>query len=122
MLGLLAAVGWVLWRRPSFPHGAAVLLVALFLTATPVQPWYACSLLAVATLTSWPWWAAVTAAGYPYFFAIILDDPHPAGLGRACYTAALAVLVLAHHIDRRHAAVSTLTVAPNHAAMADVVH
>jgi len=91
-LGLLAAVGWVLWRWPSFPHGAAVLLAAVFLTATPVQPWYACSLLAVATLTSWPWWAAVNAAGYPYFFAVILDDPHPAGLGRACYAVGLAVL------------------------------
>jgi len=118
-LGLLGAVGWVLWRRPPFVRGVAVLLAALFLTATPVQPWYACSLLAVATLASWPWWAAITAAGYPYFFAVILDDPHTVGLGRACYAAALAVLVIVHQIDRRRAA-STPTVAPNGATMADV--
>jgi len=99
--GLLGAVGWVLWRRPAFPQGAAVLLAALFLTASPVQPWYACSLLAVASLTAWPWWAAVTVAGYPYFFAVILGYAHPVGLGRVCYGAALAVLLAGQWVRRR---------------------
>jgi hypothetical protein len=92
---LLGTVGWVAWRRPGFPQAVAVLLGALFLTTTPVQPWYATSLVAVAALTAWPWWVAVALAGYPYFFAVILDYPHAVGLGRASFGTALVVVAAA---------------------------
>ena len=95
---LLGMGGWVLWRRPPFPQAAALLLAALFLTVTPVQPWYATALIAVAVVSGWPWWAAVAGAGYPYFFAVILDNPHAVGLGRVGYGAALAVLVAAGRV------------------------
>jgi hypothetical protein len=43
-------VTWVAVRRPAALQAAALLLATLLLAATPVQPWYAISLLAVATL------------------------------------------------------------------------
>jgi hypothetical protein len=100
--GVLGAVAWVVWRRPDPRRAATVLLVALFLAATPVQPWYAVSLLAVATIASWPWAAAVLLAGYPYFFALILDYRHTVALGRASYGAALGVVVVASYRQHRH--------------------
>ena len=88
------AVAWVMWRRPAAPRAATVLLVALLLATTPVQPWYAVSALALASLATWPAAAAVVAAAYPYYFAVILDLPHATALGRLCYLcAAVAVLV-----------------------------
>ena len=111
--GLLGSVGWMLWRRPEFPQSTALLLGALFLTTTPVQPWYATSLVAVAALCAWPWWAAVAAAGYPYFFAVILDYPHSVGLGRVFYGGALAVLLAANWLRRRRAAIPTARARPS---------
>lgn len=95
-LSLIAVVGvggWVLVRRPSPPVGAAVLLGALLLATSPVQTWYGVALLAVATLAGRPWWAAVVVAAYPYYFAVILDQPHAVGLGRIAYGTALVVVV-----------------------------
>jgi hypothetical protein len=93
-LALGAVITWVLRRRPSPPAAAAVVLAALVLITTPVQPWYAVMLLAPAALVPWPAVAAaVVAAGYPYFFAVILDYAHTTALGRSCYAvAALTVL------------------------------
>ena len=91
--GLAAAAGWVLVRRPEVARGCAVLLGALLLAVTPVQPWYAVTLLAVATVAAAPAWSAVALAGYPYFFAVILDAPHAVAIGRVSYGLALAVLV-----------------------------
>ncbi|MDP1803827.1 MAG: glycosyltransferase 87 family protein, partial [Acidimicrobiales bacterium] len=93
--GLAGAAGWVLLRRPEVPRGSAVLVGALLLAVTPVQPWYAVTLLAVATVAAKPAWSAVAVAGYPYFFAVILDSPHAVAIGRASYGLALAVLVAA---------------------------
>jgi hypothetical protein len=98
---LVAALAWVLWRRPPLPAGAGVLLVALFLTTTPVQPWYAGSLLAVVAIAAWPWPVAVVVAGYPYFFAVILNSPYRVGLGRVSYGAALVLLVSSSATRRR---------------------
>lgn len=97
--GLAAAAGWVLLRRPQVPRGCAVLLGALLLAVTPVQPWYAVTLLAVATVAARPAWSAVAVAGYPYFFAVILDSPYAVAIGRASYGLALAVLVIARWKD-----------------------
>jgi hypothetical protein len=92
VLALVAAAAWVWFRRPSAPTGAAVLMGALLLAASPVQPWYAVTLLAFATLAVEPAWAVVVAAGYPYFFAVILLHPHRAGVGQVAYgLAAVAV-------------------------------
>jgi hypothetical protein len=89
---LAVAVAWVWARRPSAPTGAAVIMGTLLLAASPVQPWYAVSLLAFATLAVEPAWAAVAVAGYPYFFAVILLHPHRVGIGQAAYgLAALGV-------------------------------
>jgi hypothetical protein len=109
---LVSAVTWVLWRRPSFPQGASLLLAALFLTATPVQPWYALTLLAVGSLTAWPWWSVVAVAGEPYYFGIILAYRHSVGLGRATYATALGVLVVAGQITRLMKASSAVDVPP----------
>ena len=92
---LVLALAWVVWRRPEAPRAAAVVLVVLFLSATPVQPWYAVSALAVASLAGWPAPAAVVAAGYPYYFAVILDFRHTVGLGRVSYGAAFIAVVAA---------------------------
>ena len=92
--GLAAVAGWVLVRRPPAPEAAALLLGGLLLAVTPVQPWYAVTLLAVATVAARPAWAAVALAGYPYFFAVILDSPHAASIGRLSYGLALAVVAI----------------------------
>ena len=89
-----AAGAWVWWRRPPAPAGAALLLGAVLLAASPVQPWYAVSLVAVATVAGRPWWAGVVLAGYPYFFAVILANRHAAGIGEIAYAAALAAAVM----------------------------
>jgi hypothetical protein len=93
-VAVASVAAWVLVRRPSPPVGAATLIGALLLAASPVQPWYAVALLAVATVAVRPWWVAVLVAGYPYFFAIILDHPHTVVLGRVAYGAALIVVVV----------------------------
>jgi hypothetical protein len=92
---LAAAAAWVAVRKPSVPEGAAVLLGVALLVATPVQPWYAVALLAVAALAGRPHWAAITVAGYPYYFAVIVASRHQVGIGRACYGAAGLVVVAA---------------------------
>ena len=91
--GVVAAGAWVLVRRPDVPRGGAVVLGALLLAVTPVQPWYAVTLLAVATVAGAPAWSAVALAGYPYFFAVVLDSPDAVAIGRISYGLALVVLV-----------------------------
>ena len=89
---LVVAAVWVWTRRPPAPAGAALLMGTLLLATSPVQPWYAVTLLAVAALAVEPAWAALVAAGYPYFFAVILLHPNRVGVGQLAYgLAALAV-------------------------------
>ena len=88
-LAVAGAIAWVWARRLPAPVGAAVLMGTLLAAASPVQPWYAVTLLAFATLAVRPQWAAVVAAGYPYFFAVILLHPHRAGLGELLYSLAV---------------------------------
>lgn len=97
---LFSVLGWIVWRRPDAPRAAAIVLVALFLVTTPVQPWYAVSAVALGSLAAWPAPAAVVVAGYPYYFAVILDYRHAVGLAQLCYGAALA-FVVAGTVDRR---------------------
>jgi glycosyl transferase family 87 len=95
LVALGAVAAWAWRRRLSPPAGAAVVLGTALLVTSPVQPWYAVALLAVATVAGWPAWAAVAAAGYPYFFAVILADPHAAGIGQLSYAGALGTIVAA---------------------------
>ena len=92
--GMVAVAGWVVVKRPLEPRGCAALLGGLLLAVTPVQPWYAVTLLAVATVAAAPRWAAVVVAGYPYFFAVLLYSPHAVAIGRVYYGLALGAVVL----------------------------
>jgi hypothetical protein len=96
---LVAAAVWVWTRRPPAPTGAVVLMGTLLLATSPVQPWYAVTLLAFAALAVEPAWAAVVAAGYPYFFAVILLHPNRVGVGQLAY--ALAAFVVGAPLLRR---------------------
>jgi hypothetical protein len=64
----------------------------VLLTASPVQPWYAVTLLALATVAAQRRWIFVLIAAYPYFFAVILNFRHTVGLGQFVYAAALLVI------------------------------
>jgi len=50
--------------------------------------------LAVATIAAAPAWSAVAIAGYPYFFAVLLDSPHAVAIGRVSYGLALVVVIV----------------------------
>ncbi len=108
-VAVAGACAWVWWRRPPAPEGACVLVGAVLLAASPVQPWYAVLLLALAAIAGRPAWAAVAVAGYPYFFAVILADRHASGLGEAAYGAALVVVIVAAARRRRSRAVGPST-------------
>jgi hypothetical protein len=104
LLGLAVAVRvyLVARRAAAAPLGdlapsACLLLGAALLLATPVQPWYALPLAALAALARQPAWFAVPLAAYPVFFAVIPEGPSDdaARLGSACYLAALGVVLLA---------------------------
>jgi hypothetical protein len=95
VVGMAAVALWVLIRRPPAPHAFTVLIGALLLATTPVQPWYAVALLAVATVAVRPAWSLVVAATYPYFFAVILDHPDPDLIGQLSYGLALLGLSVA---------------------------
>jgi hypothetical protein len=91
-LAFAAAAAWVWARRPPSPVGATLLMGTLLAATSPVQPWYAVTLLAFATLAVTPRWAALVAAGYPYFFAVILLHPHRTGIGQVAYTAGVVAV------------------------------
>ncbi len=92
-VALASTIGWVALRRPDAPRAAAAILVALVLVTTPVQPWYAVAAVALASIAEWPAPAAVVVAGYPYYFAVILDYRHGVGLARVCYGSALLIVI-----------------------------
>lgn len=89
----LAGLGiWVLRTRLPLPEAALRLMAGALLLVTPVQPWYAVLLLALATLAR-AWWAVpLTVAAYPLFFAAVLDGDTVL-VGRLAYATALLVLV-----------------------------
>ncbi|MEO5678362.1 MAG: glycosyltransferase 87 family protein, partial [Acidimicrobiales bacterium] len=98
---LLAAVALV-WRADLAPHRAAPLLLGtLLLVATPVQPWYAVSVAALGLLDRAWWWALLAVVAWPYYVAIVLDEPRADTIGRAGYALALAVVAAAAVARRR---------------------
>ncbi len=99
---ILAVVVWVLRTRglDRIPEVAARrVLGGLLLIATPVQPWYALPLLAVAALDGAWWWAAPAAAAYPLYFSEVLNGPSNFA-GRLGYAVA-ALVVLAGALTAR---------------------
>ena len=98
---MVAAAGLV-WRADlPAPRAAPLLLGALLLVATPVQPWYAVSVAALGLLDRAWWWAVLAVVAWPYFVAVILDDPAASSLGRAGYGLAAAVVLAAALVRRR---------------------
>ncbi len=92
-LGFALVVGWIVVRRPPLPSAAAAILAALLLATSPAQPWYAVTVLALATFATRPAWAAVVGGGYAAAFAVVLDRPGSAVIGGVGYTIALVVIV-----------------------------
>jgi hypothetical protein len=93
---IAAAALWTLGRRRTVPPARlAVQFVGIaFLVLTPVQPWYAVLLIALAALDGSAEWLAVAAAGYPLYLAAVLDGD-TVGIGRISYGVALACVVAA---------------------------
>lgn len=94
-LVVAATAGWILRRRPDPAAGSVALMGVLLLCATPVQPWYGITLLALAAAAGRPHWAWIVVAGYPYFFAVILAAKHVVGIGELSYGAAAALVAAA---------------------------
>lgn len=92
-LGLVIAAA-VAWRSRAQPEVAATRLFGTaLLLATPVQPWYALLVAALATVGRRWWWIAVAVAGYPVYLAALLDGPIPL-IGRLSYGLAALVVVV----------------------------
>lgn len=97
---LTAVMGWVLLaarrgRQAEDPAvGLAILLTALILLASPVQPWYAVTVGGLGMLVGAPWLLLPALFAEPYYAAVILADPHQVAAGRTAYGAALAGIVI----------------------------
>ncbi|MCA1711357.1 MAG: glycosyltransferase 87 family protein [Actinobacteria bacterium] len=101
---LLAGIGiWAL--RTTLPLRAAAvrLMAATLLVVTPVQPWYAVLLLALATLSRA--WAVVplTVAAYPVYFGAVLDGPYEV-YGRISYAVAAVAVVAGYRLRSNRSA------------------
>lgn len=112
----MLAVIILVWRADLPAHRSAPLLLgALLLVATPVQPWYAVSVAALGLLDRAWWWAVLAVVAWPYFFAVILDDPGAERIGQAAYAVALVVIglgLLARRRDERGEAATVRRVDP----------
>lgn len=94
---LLATAGlWTLLHRgpPPATRLATTLVGVAFLVVTPVQPWYAVLLVALAALADRPEWLAVAAAAYPLYFAAV-GNGDVLRVGRTSYGVGLVVVVAA---------------------------
>ncbi|MEO6206061.1 MAG: glycosyltransferase 87 family protein [Mycobacteriales bacterium] len=94
VVAALLLVGLGVWAlRTTLPvrEAAVRMFAGVLLIVTPVQPWYALTLLALATLAR-AWWAVpLSLAAYPVFFATVLAGPGPV-VGRISYGVAAAVV------------------------------
>lgn len=98
---VLGAAGLV-WRADlPATRAAPLLLGTLLLVATPVQPWYAVSVAALGVLDRSWWWAVLVVVAWPYYVAIVLDDPDAQSLGRAGYALGLATVAGMTLVRRR---------------------
>ncbi len=90
---------------PSPITRARWILVAVFLIVTPVQPWYAMLVVAVAALDGTWELLVIAAAAYPLYFGTIIDKAAPE-LGTISYGIA-ALVVLGAAAWRRFQPVTT---------------
>jgi hypothetical protein len=123
VLAAVAIVGLlvlVVRRAPQPPEAMALLLGGALLVATPVQPWYAVSLLAVAAVAAQPVWSTVAAAGYPYYFAVVLDHAHAVLIGRVTYGLALAAVIVVIVVLRARARTDPMAAAYGPQNLADL--
>ncbi len=89
-----------------------MLLGALLLLTTPVQPWYAVTLGGVAVAAGRPEWLAVGVAGYPGYVATLLDrDARP--VATLAYACAAALVVGVALLRRSGSAANARTPASN---------
>lgn len=102
---LLALVVLVL-RVGGPPEVVAVRLVgALLFVATPVQPWYAVLLVALAALARQWWWPAVGAAAIPVYLSAVLGGPTQL-VGTVSYALAAGVVAGGLLLNGRRGAVA----------------
>ncbi|MEJ7765349.1 MAG: glycosyltransferase 87 family protein [Acidimicrobiales bacterium] len=102
---VMMAAAALVWRGDLPAVRAAPLLLGmLLLVTTPVQPWYAVSVAALGLLDRAWWWAVLAVVAWPYYVAIILDDPRAESMGRAGYALALAAILAAALTRRRREA------------------
>lgn len=99
---MMAVAAWAAWvSARDADVRARCLLGIMLLLVTPVQPWYALALVAVASLGAAWWWLAVAVAGYPVYLDAIVGDGRPEAVGRLSYgVAALTVAVLAWRMGK----------------------
>lgn len=98
-LALLGVAVWSLRSRLPLRSAAVRVMAVVLLLVTPVQPWYAVLLLALAALDRSWWPVPITLAAYPLFFTTVLDGNGP-WVGRVSYAVAL-VAVGAALLSRR---------------------
>lgn len=90
-LALLGVAVWSLRSQLPIRSAAVRVMAVVLLLITPVQPWYAVLLLALAALNR-SWWAVpITVAAYPLFFATVLNGNGP-WVGRVSYGVALVAV------------------------------
>ena len=92
---IAGAAGWSLLRRHAPAARVAVELTGIvFLVVTPVQPWYALLLVALAAFAGRAEWLLVALAGYPLYFAAVLNG-NMTVLGRLPYGIAAVGVIAA---------------------------
>jgi hypothetical protein len=95
-LAVIVAVTLAIAGRNYEPAtGLAIVLTALILVTTPVQPWYAATVAGIGALAGAPWLVVIGLAAEPYYAAVILADPHQVAAGRSAYGIALVVVMAA---------------------------
>ncbi len=93
-IAILAVVVALVARSRLQPDvGLAVLLGALLLIATPVQPWYAVTAAGIGVSVGAPWLLVIGVVAEPYYAAVVLDDPHQVTIGRIAYAVAALVVI-----------------------------
>ncbi len=99
---VLGAAVLLVWRAdlPAV-RAAPLLLGALLLVATPVQPWYAVSVAALGLLDRAWWWSVLAVVGIPYYVSVLFDDPDADLHGQLAYGVALVVVVAAELVRRQ---------------------
>ncbi len=93
VLVLLGVMAYVARADYEPALGLAIVLAALILVTTPVQPWYAVTVAGLGVLAGIPWLIVVGLAAEPYYAAVILNDPHQVAAGQLSYGIALALVL-----------------------------